>query len=70
MAIGSVKSQNFNKVWAKFCNGNDYWWFNTGAADNNNVVGLAYNPSTNKVLASRRNTKIYVLNASTGALED
>ncbi|MFY8090278.1 MAG: T9SS type A sorting domain-containing protein [Chitinophagaceae bacterium] len=70
LAISTVNAQNFNKVWAKFCNGNDYWWFNTGTADNNNVVGLAYNPATNKVLASRRNTKIYVLNASTGALED
>lgn len=78
MAIGSVKSQNFTKVWAKFCNGNDFWWFNTntlsGSSDPiyglNNVAGLAYNPVTNKVLVSRRNTKIYVLNASTGALED
>lgn len=70
LAISTANAQNFNKVWAKFCNGNDYWWFNTGTADNNNVVGLAYNPATNKVLASRRNTKIYVLNASTGALED
>jgi hypothetical protein len=70
IAINSLEAQNFTKVWAKFCNGNDYWWFNTGASDNNNVVGLAYNPVTNKVLASRRNTKIYVLNATSGALED
>jgi hypothetical protein len=40
MAIGSVKSQNFTKVWAKFANGPsysgiDYWWFNNYYNQNN-----------------------------------
>lgn len=62
-------AQNFTKVWSKICNGTDLHFFNTGA-NNNNVVGIAYNPATNKLLMSLRNSRIYVLNAATGALED
>lgn len=63
------QAQNFTKVWSKLCNGTDFHFFHIGA-NLNNVVGIAYNPVTNKVLMSLRNTRIYVLNAATGALED
>jgi hypothetical protein len=69
ICVTNLNSQ-FTKVWSKLCNGSDYWWFNTAPSGNNNVVALAYNPVTDKVITSVRNSRIYVLNAATGALED
>jgi len=62
-------SQPFTAVWTKLANGADYTWFNTNADGANNVVSLAYNPATDKLLVSRRNDRIFIINPETGAEE-
>jgi hypothetical protein len=44
----------------------DYTWF----TNDNNVASIAYNPVTNKLLVSKRNDRIFVVNPITGAQED
>lgn len=66
LVMSALSAQNFTQVWKKLANGTDYAWF---TADNN-VVSLAFNPATNKLLVSKRNDKIFIINPTTGAQED
>jgi hypothetical protein len=68
LAVIMGYSQPFTAVWTKLANGADYAWFNT-TDGNNNVVSLAYNPATDKLLVSRRNDRIFIINPATGAEE-
>lgn len=56
----------FTNVWKKFANGTDYTWF---TSTSNDVSSLAYNPATDKLLVTNRNTDVYIINAATGAQE-
>ena len=61
----------FTNLWKKIVNGDattGYTWLNNGA-NINNVASLAYNPATDKLLVSNRNTNVYIINAATGAQE-
>ena len=79
-AILNIHSSDFAKFtnnWIKLANGTgalDYPWFNTVATSTpggniNNVASLAYNPSTEKLLVSSRNSNIYIINIATATQE-
>ncbi len=58
----------FTRTWRAVADGTTYSWLD--AVNNaNNVASLAYNPATNKLLVSSRNSNVYILNAATGAQE-
>lgn len=57
-----MQAQSFTQNWKKLPN--DYPWF---LGNGNDVNSLAYNPITDKLLVSRRGSKIYVINPATGA---
>lgn len=61
-----TQAQFFTQNWKKLANGTDYAWF----TKDNNVATLAYNPITGKLLVSKRNDRIFVINPNTGAQED
>ena len=65
--MSTLSAQNFTQVWKKLANGTDYTWFNS---TDNNATTLAFNPVTNKLLVSKRNDRIFVINPTTGAQED
>jgi hypothetical protein len=60
-----TNAQPFTSLWQKRADGVDFAWF---TADNN-TVSLDYNPVTNRLLVSKRNTNIYIINPATGASE-
>jgi hypothetical protein len=62
----TVQAQNFTQSWKKLANLTDYTWF----TNDNNVASIAFNPATNKLLVSKRNDRIFVVNPTTGAQED
>jgi hypothetical protein len=63
----SLQAQ-FTNLWKKMANGVDYSWFSS-STNANNVASLAYNPATDKLLVSNRNSQVYIINAATGAQE-
>jgi hypothetical protein len=65
--LASANAQ-FTNTWTKLADGVGYSWFNIGA-NINNVASIAYNPATNKLLVSSRNSQIYIVNATTGVEE-
>jgi Secretion system C-terminal sorting domain len=65
-AMTNLQAQNFTQAWKKLATGTDYWWF----SGDNNTTSLAFNPVTNKLLVSKRAVGIYVVNPTTGAVED
>ena len=67
LVMSTLSAQNFTQVWKKLANGTDYAWFNS---TDNNATTLAFNPVTNKLLVSKRNDRIFVINPTTGAQED
>ena len=66
LAFANLQAQNFTQSWKKLANATDYAWF----TNDNNVTSLAFNAATNKLLVSKRNEKIFVINSATGAQED
>jgi hypothetical protein len=58
----------FTNTWTKLADGVGYSWFNI-AANINNVASIAYNPATDKLLVSSRNSQIYIVNPTTGVQE-
>lgn len=67
----SIAFAQFTNVWTKIVNGDattGYTWFSS-VTNNNNVASLAYNPATDKLLVSNRNSNVYIINAATGAQE-
>jgi hypothetical protein len=56
-------AQPLTSQWIKKADGVDYVWF---TADNN-VVSIAYNPATDRLLVSKRNDRIFIVNPATGA---
>lgn len=60
-----TNAQPFTSQWQKRADGVGYAWF---TADNN-VTSLDYNPATNKLLVSKRNDRIFIVNPNTGAEE-
>jgi len=67
LVMGAVRAQ-FTNLWKKTADGSAYAWLNA-ATNSNNVVSLAYNPATDKLLVSNRNSQVYIINAATGAEE-
>lgn len=61
-----VHAQSFTQNWVKLANGRDFAWL----TNDNNATSLAYNPVSDKLLVTRRGSRIYVLNPNTGAQED
>lgn len=55
-------AQPLTSQWIKKADGVDYVWF---TADNN-VVSIAYNPATDRLLVSKRNDRIFIVNPATG----
>lgn len=71
VVIQSNVFAQFTNVWTKLVNATgptDYPWFNN-INNANNVMSLAYNPATDKLLVSNRNSNVYIINATTGAQE-
>ncbi len=68
MVITSSGFAQFTNVWKALADGTTYSWLNA-ATNGNNVVSLAYNPATNKLLVSNRNNNVYILNDTTGVVE-
>ncbi len=68
LLITSSSFAQFTNVWKALADGTTYTWLNA-ATNANNVTSLAYNPATNKLLVSNRNSNVYILNASTGVQE-
>jgi hypothetical protein len=64
--ITNIQAQSFTQNWKKLANATDFAWF----TNDNNVTTLAYNPVTDKLLVSKRNDRIFVINPATGAQED
>jgi hypothetical protein len=56
----------FTQNWKKLANATDFAWF----TNDNNVTSLDFNPVTGKLLVSKRNDRVFVLNPNTGAQED
>lgn len=55
-------AQPLTSQWIKKADGVDYVWF---TADNN-VASIAYNPATDRLLVSKRNDRIFIVNPATG----
>ena len=68
LLITSSGFAQFTNVWKSLADGTAYSWLNA-ATNGNNVASLAYNPATDKLLVSNRNSNVYILNAATGAQE-
>lgn len=60
-----TNAQPFTSLWQKRANATDYVWF----TNDNNVASIDYNPATNKLLVSKRNDRIFIVNPDTGAEE-
>lgn len=56
-------AQPLTSQWIKKA-GVDYVWFNT---TDNNLTSIAYNPVTDRLLVSKRNDRIFIVNPATGA---
>jgi len=68
LIIQSSAFAQFTNSWRAFADGATYPWL-SATANANNVASLAYNPATDKLLVSSRNSNVYILNAATGAQE-
>jgi hypothetical protein len=68
LIIQSSAFAQFTNTWRALADGLTYSWL-SATANANNVASLAYNPATDKLLVSSRNSNVYILNASTGAQE-
>ena len=64
--FANLQAQSFTQNWKKLANATDYTWF----TNDNVVTSLAYNPVSDKLLVNQRGSRIYVINAATGAQED
>ena len=62
----AAQAQPFTSQWKKLANATDYVWFN---GTDNGVTSLDYNSVTDKLLVSKRNDRIFIINAATGAEE-
>ena len=56
-------AQPLTSQWVKLANATDYAWF----TNDNNVASIAYNPATDRLLVSKRNDRIFIVNPATGA---
>ncbi len=68
-------AQPLTSQWIKKADGVDFTWFVGAGCNNspatcpglNDVTSIAYNPATDRLLVSKRNDRIFILNPATGA---